>query len=84
MFIIVYFSADSKPSKAKEGKSRKRPAKADIQVVDRKQSTQPASVQSVDSDGSGGDRLGDDEPRDGEKKVVREQERRFANNARER
>eukprot|EP00795_Rhopilema_esculentum_P003690 gene3690-14956_t len=77
-------STDSKPSKAKEGKSRKRPAKADIQIVDRKQSTQPASVQSVDSDGSGGDRLGDDEPRDGEKKVVREQERRFANNARER
>ncbi|XP_065063748.1 transcription factor 12-like isoform X3 [Rhopilema esculentum] len=80
----ISFSADSKPSKAKEGKSRKRPAKADIQIVDRKQSTQPASVQSVDSDGSGGDRLGDDEPRDGEKKVVREQERRFANNARER
>ena len=38
----------------------------------------------MDSDGSIGDRKGDEPPRDDDKKVVREQERRFANNARER
>eukprot|EP00794_Sanderia_malayensis_P019415 gene19415-21339_t len=58
-----------------EGKSRKRAAKSDTQSVD-----------TFDDSGSVGDRLGssdDGAPTEG-KKVVREQERRFANNARER
>eukprot|EP00112_Aurelia_sp_Birch-Aquarium-sp1_P001697 Seg1184.2 transcript_id=Seg1184.2/GoldUCD/mRNA.D3Y31 product="Transcription factor 12" protein_id=Seg1184.2/GoldUCD/D3Y31 len=78
-------TGDLRPSKTKEPKSRKRGAKAEAQAAaERKQSTQPPSVQSVDSDGSGGDRMSDDMPRGEEKKVVREHERRFANNARER
>ena len=77
-------AGESRPSKAKETKSRKRASKSDMQAVERKQSTQPPSVQSIDSDGSVGDRKGDEPQRDDDKKVVREQERRFANNARER
>ena len=75
---------EPRQTKSKESKSRKRGAKSDLQTVERKQSTQPPSVQSVDSDGSIGDRKGDDPQRDDDKKVLREQERRFANNARER
>jgi len=77
-------TSEPRQTKSKESKSRKRGAKSDLQAVERKQSTQPPSVQSVDSDGSVGDRKGDDPQRDDDKKVLREQERRFANNARER
>ena len=81
---IIPILGEPRQTKSKESKSRKRGAKSDLQAVERKQSTQPPSVQSVDSDGSVGDRKGDDPQRDDDKKVLREQERRFANNARER
>ena len=81
---VSFPQGEPRQSKSKETKTRKRAAKPELQTVERKQSTQPPSVQSVDSDGSVGDRIGDEPQKGDEKKVVREQDRRFANNARER